>query len=522
MDEWLDVHEAVERAHDLVDMGLFDDARELLEPYEEIYRDVWEIPFVCSRICSETGQYREAIGHLQRCMKLGGRTVDTYLGLFYAHTQLGQIRHGARYLLRARRRYPNNENVLASLIWYYGETNRFRQGLAAYKRAMALAAENPEIYRNAGLIYQRLGDYTNAARCFERALDLAPLSEEIHDLLADLHILVGETEKATVLYRSLLERSPNSVHALSRLVFCLAQGGKLDAAEMEARRTIALYPNSPVGYVDLAYVYLNGNRLDDALEQIEAALSVAPLEAEAYRVKGIVLSEQERDTDAEEAFRTALSLDTDNPEIMRDYYHHLRRIGDFRRMEQVVGSVIRRERPYCVEDYWFLADHYWEEGKSLKAFQCLNRAHKSMPGERELLPPLITIMLDRGHVSYAMPYLLSYVDKAGWDEAMKAFSRHRSLRGPLARESLRFLRYYADRPGSYRTRAYARFVSTLLSSLPLVLVVPAGLVAFASGGTTVAGFTIAACGTLFLVVRTVQYAVEGPPLVFRKLFFGAR
>jgi hypothetical protein len=87
MEEWLDLNEVLERAHDLVDMGLFDEARELLEPYAEVYRDVWEIPFVYSRICGETGRHRDAVKYLQRCLKLGGHNVDTYLGLFYAYAQ---------------------------------------------------------------------------------------------------------------------------------------------------------------------------------------------------------------------------------------------------------------------------------------------------------------------------------------------------------------------------------------------------------------------------------------------------
>ncbi len=522
MDEWLDVTEVVHRADDLIDMGLFDEAAELVGHYAEIYRDHWEIPYVYSRICNETGRYEKAIRYLHYSIKLGGRNVDCYLGLFYAYTQIGRMRRGARYLFRARAKAPNNSDVLSALIWYYGETNRFKQGLAVYAHARELDIDNPDTYRNAGLIYQRLGDYAGARDCFGHALELAPLSDELNDLLADLYILMGQTEKAIALYEELLKRSENNVHALSRLVFCLAQHGDTERAGEVAGRTAKLYPNSPVGYVDLAYVHLNAGRFAQALNEVERALSVAPLEAEAYRVKGIVLSEQEQDAEADEAFRTALSLDNDNPEIMRDYYHHLRKIGDFRRMEQVVRSVIQKEKPYCVEDYWFLADHFWEEGKSLKAFQCLNRAHKSMPGERELLPPLITIMLDRGHVSYAMPYLLGYVDRAGWDDAMKSFARHRSLRGRYAKESLRFLRFHAERAQHYRRRAFMHYLRAWLGYTALALLPPVGFLLFAAKGG--AGLLMALAGsiTLYAVARLWSVLAESPPAVLRRLLHGTR
>ncbi|MBD3243693.1 MAG: tetratricopeptide repeat protein [Chitinivibrionales bacterium] len=522
MDEWLDVTEVVHRADDLIDMGLFDEAARLVERYAEIYRDHWEIPYIYSRICNETGKHAQAVRYLHYSIKLGGHNVDCYLGLFYAYTQIGRMRRGARYLFRARSKAPNNSDVLSALIWYYGETNRFKLGLGVFSHARELGIDNPDIYRNAGLIYQRLGDYAGAGDCFRRALELAPLSDELHDLLADLYILMGQADKAIALYEELLEKSENNVHALSRLVFCLAQHGDTAKAEEIARRTTKLYPNSPVGYVDLAYVHLNAADFTSALEQVERALSVAPLEAEAYRVKGIVLSEQEHDQEAEEAFLSALSLDKDNPEIMRDYYHHLRKVGDFRKMEQVVRSVIQKEKPYCVEDYWFLADHYWEEGKSLKAFQCLNRAHKSMPGERELLPPLITIMLDRGHISYAMPYLLGYVDRAGWDDAMKSFARHRSLQSHYARESLRFLRFHAERALRYRNRAFMHYLRRWLAYMPWVLLPPVGYLLYVLRGTSGILAAVGGCIVLFGLARLWTFFAEAPPLAFRRLFHGTR
>ncbi len=503
IDEWLDLGEVVEQAHDLIDVGLLDTAREMLDSYGPIYRGAWEIPFLYSRIATAEDRHQDAISQLRHSLRLGGHNPDTYLGLFYAHTEMGRMAKGARYLLRARARFGENEPVAAALIWYYGETGRLREGLQVFQRAQSIPVENPDIYRNAGLIYQRTGELAQAEQCFRAALERSPDSEDLYDLLADLLLVAHEPGRAIAVYEALLERSHNSVHALSRLVFCLGQGGDSRRAEKTARKIVACYPNSPVGYVDLAYVLLNQDRADEALAEVDKALAVAPIEAEAYRVRGIVLSEKGRDSEATEAFESALSMEPENAEIMRDYYHHLRKTGETKAMEHMVRAVIRAERPYCVEDYWFLADHYWEQGKALRAFQCLNRAHKSLPSENELLPPLITIMLDRGHTSYAMPYLLGYAQRAGWDDTMREFVRHRRLRGPMARESMRFLRFYAERTERYREHAFRHYALKWVQYGAIALAAPSGFVLYGVSGPRGALAAVAGCGVLYVTLRAV-------------------
>jgi tetratricopeptide (TPR) repeat protein len=516
MDEWLDLGELVDRVQNLIDVGLFDEAGQLLDAYREVYTGAWELSYLYSRISSTTNRHAEAITHLRDCLRQGGHTADCYLNLFYEHTQLGQLGRGARYLLRAKKKSPNNDQVLSALIWYYGETNRFEKGLAAFERARSLGVENPDVFRNAGLLYQRLGLHREAADCFKKALELAPESDELHDLLADFYVLSNEAGRAVELYQRYLKKSPNNVRVLSRLVFCLAQKGDIDKATRVARRTTRLYPNSPIGYVDLAYVLLSGSNPDGALEQVDRALTVAPLESEAYRVKGLALSEKNRDADADEAFRKAMSLDPENSEILRDYYHHLWKVGDYTRMEQVVAAVIRREKPHCIEDYWFLADHYWEGGHASKAFRCLNKAHKSMPGERELLPPLITIMVNRGHTSYAMPYLIGYANSAGWNETIRALTRHRRLRGKAARESMRFVRFNAERTGWYRLHAYNESMHRWLTYTPLVLFVPLGGVLLLTAGVQGMAAGAIPCGLAFITMKLSRFLADAPPLLFRR------
>ena len=208
--------------------------------------------------------------------------------------------------------------------------------------------------------------------------------------------MLDQSAKAVALYQQALKFSPRNIRILSRLVFCHSQADQNDQAASLARETIRLYPNSPIGYVDLAYVFLNTDEFDKAIEYAEKALDISPIEPEAFRVKAIAYSEKKEFQLAQDTFESAISMDNENAEIIRDYYHHLRSADKFEEMEKWVQTAIKLEHPYCMEDYWFLADFFREKGQNLKVFHYLHKAYKSMPGEKELIPPMIDILLEQG------------------------------------------------------------------------------------------------------------------------------
>jgi Tfp pilus assembly protein PilF len=467
MDEWLELQELVDRIEELLEMGLAEDALALLDGYESFYKDEWEIPFLYSRIYLEQDDPRTAIPYLYKALRLDKRNVDVLLGLFYSYSELGSLKKSGKYLSRADRYNPGTEAVFSAMIWYYTEINRFDTAIQYFEKALRTGTDNPDTFRNGGIAYERLGDFENAEHCFKTALQINPQFHEARDLLADHYIFLGETAKSVTLYQEYLRESPRNVRALSRLVFCLSQNNQIDDARALAQETIRLYPNSPVGYVDLAYVQLNGGDPEAALATADKALDVSPLDAEAVRVKAIAYSEMRNDKEARKAFEAALAAEPDNPEILRDYYHFLRDTGSISRMEKCVQRVIKLERPYCIEDYWFLADYYRENGENLKAFSYLHRAYESMPGEKELIPPMVDIMLDMGHVSFTTPFLMRYVERSGWNDMMARFARHRRLRNTRTQEGVRFLRYYGQRPTEFRNYVFFLYLEkfALLSLL---------------------------------------------------------
>ncbi len=490
MNDWLDLPDLIDRVQELFDLGLHDEGLALLEQYRETYRDEWELCFLYSRAYSEQNKPRDAIKWLREGLRIEKDNADCLLGLFYAYTQMNRMPRGALYLIRAKKLYPENDLVLNALIWYYTDTGRFDRAIRVFERRNELLAYNTEALRNAGIAYERSGDHTKALRCFKTALELEPDDDDTRDILADHYITREESDKAVALYKDFLERSPNNVRAMSRLVFCLSRMGRNTEAEAAARKTFSVYPNSPVGYVDLAYVFINTEQWEKALETAEKALDVAPLDAEAWRIKGIVYSETNRITEADESFNRALSIDPDDAELMRDYYSFLRDSGRFEQMETVVDKVIQQEQPYCVEDYWFMAEYCRTRRQPLRSFHYLTLAYRSMPGEKDLIP--------------AMPILRSYVETIGWDEAMTELARHRRMRGKHLQEGLRFLRFYGE-----DTAAFRNYVFTVYLKQALLI----GALILSAFFTVVAGFVAGMWGALAVAAAALLGIPSGIALV---------
>jgi len=462
MENWLDLPDLVEQVQELFDLNLFDDGLSLLEQYKDIYSSEWEVHFLLSRAYSERNKPEQALYHLKQGLKYNKDNPDCLLGLFFAYNQMNELQKGARYLFKAKKLYPDNELILNALIWYYSETNNFHKAVSCYESAKSILNYNPEALRNAGIAYERLGDYNKALLCFKMSLELDPDADETRDLLADHYILREEMAKAIELYKNHLSKSPRNIKAMSRLTFCLTQNGQAPEAEKIATDIIRIYPNSPVGYIDLSYVYLNNNRIELAIETANKALDASPIDAEAVRVKAIAYAELKNSPLAEQCFKEALQLSPDNPEILRDFYHFLRSTGRFEEMEALVQKVIDQEYPYCMEDFWFFADYYRENGQNRKAFHFLNKAYRCMPGEKEIIPPMAEILFEMGHTSFAVPLLKKYVETKGWDDMMKELTRHKKMQGARSQEGMRLLQFHGQKLVEYRKFIFTFYIKKFL------------------------------------------------------------
>lgn len=517
MEEYLDFPEFIDKVQGLIEVGLYDEALAQLDDYTKINSEEWEIYYLYSRICAEQNLPEDAVSYLHKGLNLDKTNADCLLGLYYAHSMMNQSKKGSKYLLRAYKLHPENETVLLSLVLHYTEINEPQTAIQFFEQLQNCGTINPDAYRNGALAYQRAGQYDNAEQCFKTALKLNPGFDEVRDLLADHYMMLEQTTNAIELYQEALEKSPRNIRILSRLIFCYSQSGQTEHATVLANESIRLYPNSPVGYIDKAYIHLNLNEFNEAIEYAERALDISPLDQEAFRILALCYSGKKDLPQSQMAFEKAISLDETNSEIIRDYYHHLRESGQYQQMEYWINKAISIESPYCMEDYWFLADYHREKGDDLKSLHYLKMAYKSMPSENELLPPIVDILLDNGHTGFSIPFLLHYVKKSGWNEVMNEFSQHKRLKGKRAQEGLRCLRFFGQKIPDYRKyifRIYFRkFVIISLIFLMALAVLPCYLLFGITGAFGVA----IVCGISSVLFTAIRFLALKEIWGFRKL-----
>ncbi|NLL15046.1 MAG: tetratricopeptide repeat protein [Fibrobacter sp.] len=517
MEEYLDFPEFIDKVQGLIEMGLYDEALAQLNEYTKINSAEWEIYYLYSRICTEQNLPEEAVSYLHKGLHLDKTNVDCLLGLYYAYSMMNQTKKGSKYLLRAYKLNPENETVLLSLVWYYTEINETQTAIQFFELLQNRGTTNPDAYRNGALAYQRAGQYDNAEQCFKTALKLNPDFDEVRDLLADHYMMLEQTAKAIELYQEALEKSPRNIRILSRLIFCYSQSDQTEHATVLAKESIRLYPNSPIGYIDMAYIHLNLNEFSEAIEYAERALDISPLDQEAFRILALCYSGKKDLQQSKLAFEKAISLDETNSEIIRDYYHHLRESGQYQLMEYWINKAISIESPHCMEDYWFLADYHREKGDDLKSLHYLKLAYKSMPSEKELIPPIVDILIDNGHTGFSIPFLLHYVKKSGWNEVMNGFLQHKRLKGKPAQEGLRCLRFFGQRTPDYRRYIFKVYFRkfTIISSIFLMAL--AVLPCYLLFGTTGALGVAIVCVISSILFTAIRFLALKEIWGFRKL-----
>ena len=221
----------------------------------------------------------------------------------------------------------------------------------------------------------------------------------------------------------------------------------------------------------MAYIHLNLNEFSEAIEYAERALDISPLDQEAFRILALCYSGKKDLQQSKLAFEKAISLDETNSEIIRDYYHHLRESGQYQLMD--IGS--NESNQYRISSLHgrLLVSGSFDPGKrrlTLKSLHYLKLAYKSMPSEKELIPPIVDILIDNGHTGFSIPFLLQYVKKSGWNEVMNGFLQHKRLKGKPAQEGLRCLRFFGQRTPDYRRYIFKVYFRkfTIISSIFLM------------------------------------------------------
>ena len=280
----------------------------------------------------DLGDYREALGAVERARKLGAESaeVDYYSALCRA--RLGEKSETLLPRLQAlmRSRTAEGEGADPRLMFALGEA-LYRSGrpdLASgwFEKVLSLVPEHelsllyrisvaeslgdaaalPRAYEaylahypdNAKLRHEQVnllvaaGDWKAAAAAIEGGMPYADPGERGRQLLAVCYRNEGRYREAALAYRDLLRRDPSSSVLLVGLAFCLDKDKKSDYALALLEKAPAAAKEAVEPWILQGALYLRTERTEAAVDALRRATEIGPDDARAWRNLGLLYRRQ--------------------------------------------------------------------------------------------------------------------------------------------------------------------------------------------------------------------------------------
>ena len=247
-------------------------------------------------LANATGQHEDAVGHLEKALKLDTSRDESYRELAIAYKQLDRPADAEALLKRAVSLRPQYWAPHKWLGWFYASHGRYDEAAAHFKRVVELAPDSIDGYSNLGAVYVKQGKLGDAIDALERSIKIQPTASALNNVGA-LYFYQNKFSEAARSYEEAAQMTPYDYRIFGNLGEVYAQ---LEGKQADSRRN---YSQA----LELAQQRLNANRGDSEV-LLDAALYAAILgqttKAEEYRKTGMKLPGQ----DPEKRFSSAVVL----------------------------------------------------------------------------------------------------------------------------------------------------------------------------------------------------------------------
>ncbi|MFW5652618.1 MAG: tetratricopeptide repeat protein [Planctomycetota bacterium] len=432
MDDWSDAERHVERAHELFDLGRWEEAEAEFRKAIALEPAQAEWHFKLGLTLEVAGRLREAIIAYTSAHELDPENVNPLINLGIIHTELGDPEAGLKALQRAQRMSPDLEAAYCPQILALSLLDRHEEAEQVYYMARLIKEECPICCFNLGNSLLNREQFEKAIWCFKEAVRLDPRLPRVHARLGAAYALQGKFEQAIRLYVRDLREDPGNIDTLLELGKLLVEMGRLNEAAEKFRRVLELEPANPSAHFELGKLAIATSRferacvefnlvqrLDPDFPGVPLQLAIASVEtgmaAEARRQLRTALESFDEDEvdlhqlasllmavdmkfEAAEVLRTLIQQDPDDPDA-----HH--RLGCLMLILGRFEDGVRHERQALRLDPTHLnAVHnlllaYIRTGQRRRAWAMYARAEKIAPrdpGIRRLFVRLRTASLLNG------------------------------------------------------------------------------------------------------------------------------
>lgn len=276
MDEWSDAEQHVDRAHELYELGRWDEAETELREALSLnpYRAEWH--FNLGLTLEAAGRYADAARAFQGADEVEPGDGQTQLMVGVNLLRADDARGALGWLERSSAADPKDPWPLVHRIEAYGRLGEHEQAELMFYLAQQLDPQNAEAYANLSESLLDRGMTDKAIWCLREAAQLDPELPRVHARLAEAYASTGRLERARQLYLLELRQDPGDVETLLDLGELLVEMNRLTEAGEKFRRALEMEPENPEAHFLLGELAIRQGVIEEARQQFDVVVRLDP------------------------------------------------------------------------------------------------------------------------------------------------------------------------------------------------------------------------------------------------------
>ncbi len=259
----------------------YDQAKEVCEKLISIRPGYYKPYFQLAVIEAAEGDYDDAIGYLEKAIKLNHPNYLLHKHLGFAYYEVGKPRLAYIRLTNSLDLNPDQPDIHEKLATFFYETKRFQKSIIHLKESLKLKPDQPKSLNKLATLYTRQGKEAQAIECLNKSLSFKPAQPDVISELGFIYYKQKQLEPAVKQWSAVLELDPDHKNAASALAWIMATSKNEELYDPEqalvlAQRACELTDRKDPRFLDTLAVAsaANGN-FTEAIEITNKAIRLA-------------------------------------------------------------------------------------------------------------------------------------------------------------------------------------------------------------------------------------------------------
>jgi tetratricopeptide (TPR) repeat protein len=274
--DWLDAERHVERAHELYELGRWDEAESELRTALALnpYQAEWH--FNLGLTLEAAGRNLDAAKAFEDAFGLGQEDANAAVLIAANLIRADLAEKSLAWLERAEQFDPSNPDIYIQRVTALTDLRRHDEAEIAFYVGQERDPDQPDLYIAIADSLLNRRRYEKAVWCLREAARLDPDMPGLQSRLAEAYAATGRQERARQLYVRELRNNPGDADTLLDLGDLLADMNRLTEAAEKYRRVLELQPESADGHFALAELAVRERRFDEAVTGFDVVLRLDP------------------------------------------------------------------------------------------------------------------------------------------------------------------------------------------------------------------------------------------------------